>query len=358
MQSRWAREKANAWYAGQPWLMGCNFIPSTAINQLEMWQADTFDPETIDRELGWAADLGFATVRVYLHDLLWFAEAAAFKDRIERYLEIAARHRIQTMFVLFDDCWHDDPALGPQPEPVPGVHNSGWVKSPGSKVVRDPAQWGRLENYVSDIVGTFGSDDRVVVWDIYNEPGNRFLLSLGLPVLPRYARLIYQLLSYLLLPSPTAPLLQEAFSWARSARPGQPLTTATWYLTTSLESKLNRLALALSDVVSFHSYFDLETTSRLVRQLQALGRPLLCTEYLARKAGCLFETHLPFFKQEKIGCYNWGLVSGKTQTIYSWEERIETGEEPCLWFHDILRPDGTPYREEEVRLIRKLAADS
>lgn len=358
MEPRWSREKANAWYVKQPWLVGCNFIPSTAINQLEMWQAETFDPETIDRELGWAAGLGFNTVRVYLHDLLWHAGAAGCKDRIERYLEIAARHRIRTMFVLFDDCWHDDPALGPQPEPRPGVHNSGWVKSPGSRVVRDPAEWGRLEDYVSDIVTTFGSDERVVVWDVYNEPGNRFLLSLGLPTFPRYARLIYQLLSYLLLPSPTAPLLRAAFSWARSARPSQPLTTATWYLTTSLESKLNRQALALSDVVSFHSYFDLETTSRLVRQLQALGRPLLCTEYLARKEGCLFETHLPFFNREKIGCYNWGLVSGKTQTIYSWEDVIETGEEPPLWFHDILRADGTPYREDEVRLIRKQAAAS
>jgi len=358
MQPRWSREKANAWYAEQPWLVGCNFIPSTAINQLEMWQAGTFDPETIDRELGWAEGLGFNTVRVYLHDLLWFAGAARFKNRIDRYLDIAARHRIRTMFVLFDDCWHDGPALGPQPEPMPGIHNSGWVKSPGSKVVRNPAEWGRLEDYVSDIVSTFASDERVVLWDIYNEPGNAFLLSLGLTPTLRYARLLYQLARYLLLPSPTVPLLREAFSWARSARPSQPLTTAAWYLTAGLESKLNRQALVMSDVISFHSYFDLETTSRLVRQLQALGRPLLCTEYLARKAGCLFETHLPFFRQERIGCLNWGLVSGKTQTIYSWEERIESGEEPPLWFHDILRADGTPYREGEVQVIRKLTAES
>ena len=358
MEARWSREEANTWYDEQPWLVGCNFIPSTAINQLEMWQDETFDPETIDRELGWAADLGFNAARVYLHDLLWHADATGFKGRIDRYLEIATRHGIRTMFVLFDDCWHDDPALGTQPEPEPGVHNSGWVKSPGSKVVKNPVEWGRLEDYVSDIVSTFGSDERVVVWDIYNEPSNVFLLSLGLPAPLRYAKLIYHLIKYLLSPSSTSPLLQEAFSWARSAQPSQPLTTAAWHLTASLGSKLNPQALALSDVISFHSYFDLETTSKLVRELQALGRPLLCTEYLARKEGCLFETHLPLFKREKIGCYNWGLVSGKTQTIYSWEEVIETGEEPPLWFHDILRADGTPYRDEEVQVIRQLTAES
>jgi hypothetical protein len=358
VEARWPRERANAWYAEQPWLVGCNFIPSTAINQLEMWQADTFDPETIDRELGWAARLGFNAVRVYLHDLVWLAGATGFKSRIGHYLDITIRHGIQTMFVLFDDGWHDDPVLGAQPAPRPGVHNSGWVKSPGSKVVKNPAGWGRLEDYVSDIVSTFGSDERVVVWDVYNEPGNDFVLSLGLPVVLRYAKLLYQLARHLFLPSLTSPLLQQAFSWARSTHPIQPLTTATWYLTPSLESKLNQHALALSDVFSFHSYFDLEITSRLVGKLQALGRPLLCTEYLARKAGCLFETHLPLFRREKIGCYNWGLVSGKTQTIYSWEEVIETGAEPPLWFHDILRADGTPYREEEARVIRKLTAES
>lgn len=356
MESRWSAERANAWYERQSWLVGCNFIPSTAINQLEMWQADTFDPVTIDRELGWAAGLGFTSVRVYLHDLLWLADAGGFKHRIERYLDIAASHQIRTMFVLFDDCWHDDAQLGKQPEPRPGVHNSGWVKGPGSKVVRDQAQWGRLEDYVSDIVGTFGLDERVVVWDIYNEPGNTFLLTLGQPGILRYGKLLSRIAKHLLLPNPTAPLLEVAFSWARSAAPEQPLTTAAWYLTVNMGTKMNPLSLKLSDLISFHSYLDLEDTTELVNELRSHGRPLLCTEYLAREAECLFETHMPYYRDEKIGCYNWGLVSGKTQTIYSWQEAIETGEEPPLWFHDVLRSDGTPYREEEVQVIRSLTA--
>jgi len=109
-------------------------------------------------------------------------------------------------------------------------------------------------------------------------------------------------------------------------------------------------------VITFHSYFDLETTARLVAQFQQAGRPLLCTEYLARTAGCTFETHLPYFKEHKIGCFNWGLVAGKTQTFYSWVDHYPSGEEPPLWYHDILRPDGSPYRREEADLIRKLTA--
>ena len=159
---RWSEEQARAWYERQPWLVGCNFIPSTAINQLEMWQADTFDPETIDRELGWASQLGMNTVRVYLHDLAWEADPEGFKKRVDRFLTIAKKHGIRPLFVLFDDCWNENPKIGPQPAPLPSVHNSGWLQSPGKAVVNDPKSWGRLERYVKDVVGTFARDDRVL----------------------------------------------------------------------------------------------------------------------------------------------------------------------------------------------------
>lgn len=352
---RWSPAEAQAWYAAQPWLVGCNFIPSNAINQLEMWQADTFDPQTLERELGWGAGLGFNAVRVFLHDLLWQQDAAGFKERMHRYLDIADGHGIKTMFVFFDDCWNDNPRLGPQPEPRPGVHGSGWAKSPGTAVLADPGAWSRLEDYVSDIVSTFGADERVVVWDIYNEPGNHFLLTLGLPKALSYARLLPQLARYLLRPSPSAPLLEQAFGWARAAAPRQPLTTALWYLRAGWGSKLNERALALSDVISFHSYFDLATTQAIVAGLQAAQRPVFCTEYLSRHSGSRFETHLPFFKEQKVSCYNWGLVSGKTNTIYGWESP-PGAPEPEVWFHDILRPDGRPFSAEEVALIRRVTA--
>ena len=231
---KWPVEKAVAWYQTQPWLRGCNFIPSTAINQLEMWQAETFDLETIDRELGWAAELGLNTMRVYLHDLVWCQDPVGFKKRIEQYLRVSDRHGIKTMFVLFDDCWRDNPTLGIQPTPRPGVHNSGWVKGPGTRVLNDQTKWGRLEDYVKDIVGTYSNDDRVVIWDLHNEPGNNFLVSLKLPVILRSAILIGKLVKHLLVPGPTKQLLRQAFSWARKVNPQQPLTSGLYFLLPSL----------------------------------------------------------------------------------------------------------------------------
>ena len=134
---RWTEDRANAWYSKQPWLVGANYIPSTAINQLEMWQAETFDPERIDIELGWAEGLGMNTIRVFLHDLVWEQNPAGFQQRIDRFLAIAAKHNIRPMFVLFDSCWDPNPRLGEQREPRAGVHNSGWVQSPGAKALRD-----------------------------------------------------------------------------------------------------------------------------------------------------------------------------------------------------------------------------
>ncbi len=322
---RWSAEQANTWYARQPWLVGCNYIPSTAINQLEMWQADTFDPDAIDRELGWAAGLGFNTLRVYLHDLAWVDDAAGFKARIARYLDIAASHELRTMFVFFDDCWNSDPFTGLQPQSRPGVHNSGWWQSPGARVVLDPAQWPRLEAYVVDVVAHFANDARILMWDVYNEPGNQQLGAKSLP------------------------LLRQAFAWARAARPGQPLTAGVWHD----HPELNAAQLAASDIITFHNYNDATSLRRQIVDLRAYDRPLICTEYMARPRGSEFATHLPIFKAEGVGCLNWGLVSGKTQTRYPWGWS-DAEAEPEMWFHDIFHADGRPYRRDEVATIRHI----
>jgi hypothetical protein len=321
---RWSKDKVNAWYAKQPWLVGCNFIPSNAINQLEMWQADTFDPKTLDRELGWAADLRLNTMRVFLHDLAWEADPDGFKKRVGQYLDIAAKHKIKTLFVIFDDCWNQHPKIGKQPAPIPGVHNSGWVQSPGTSAVVNPKHWPGLERYVMDILRTFGKDERIVAWDLYNEPGNN---SLG---------------------DKSLPLLAQTFRWARAAAPSQPLTVGVWFD----NAKLNAFQLEASDVITFHNYNKADSLRSQIGDLKKLGRPVICTEYMARTQGSRFETHLPIFKEEKVGCYNWGFVSGKTNTIYPWNSP-KGGPEPKLWFHDILRPDGTPYDLKEVEAIKK-----
>lgn len=324
--NRWSKEKANKWYDQQPWLVGCNFSPSTAINQLEMWQEDTFDAQTIDRELKWASDIGFNTVRVYLHDLAWEADASGFKKRIKEFLDIAERHNIKPMFVLFDDVWNPNPKIGKQPAPQPGVHNSGWVQSPGKAVVNDPKSWPRLERYVKDIIGTFADDKRVLFWDLYNEPGNSEQGSKSLP------------------------LLKKTFEWARESHPSQPITVGVWFG----NKELNEFQLAASDIITFHNYNDANSLSDQIANLKEHGRPIICTEWLRREHSNV-ASHLPIFKKERVGCYNWGLVSGKTQTIYPWGSK-KGAPEPKVWFHDLLRKDGTPFDPKEVALFKELTA--
>lgn len=326
--SRMSQEKANQWYKKQPWLVGCNFVLSTSVNQLEMWQAETFDAETIDRELGWAESIGFNTVRVFLHNVVWHHQPVSFKERINRFLEISDKHHIRPVFVLFDDCWNDNPKPGKQPEPIPGVHNSRWVQCPGSKFVTDPNTWSQLEDYVKDILRSFGKDERILMWDLYNEPGNSNLGSKSLP------------------------LLEATFKWARQTKPTQPLTVGVW----SAELKeLNEFQIKASDIISFHHYGDANGLISRIEGLEPEGRPIICTEYMSRGLGSRFETHLPIFKERKIGCYNWGLVSGRTQTIYPWGSP-EGAPEPQVWFHDILRRDGTPFDPKEVEFIKELTS--
>lgn len=341
---RWPEARANAWYDAQPWLVGCNFIPSTAINQLEMWQGETFDEPTIERELGWAHDLGFNTIRVFLHDLLWDAEPQAFAARIDVFLAIAARHGIRTLLVLFDDCWHDGAQLGRQPAPVPGRHNSAWLQSPGHRAIASGSALPRLEAYVRGVVGAFGRDARVLAWDLYNEVTNRFLPAQAL--LPDQRRAAQeQALARRAAAMPAhLDLLDFSFGWARAERPEQPLTAGLWLP----DRELNARLAAHSDIISFHCYEDAGRLRTLIGRLRKHARPLLCTEYMARTLGSDFHAVMPIFKRERIGCYNWGLVNGKSQTHIAW-----TGERE-RWFHDVLHVDGTPYDEDEVAFIRAI----
>lgn len=340
---RWTAEKANEWYDQQPWLVGCNFIPSTAINQLEMWQADSFDPITIDRELGWAAGLGMNTVRVYLHDLVWQQDSEGFLKRIDQYLAIADKHGIKTMFVLFDACWGSFPELGKQPEPKPRVHNSGWVQSPHIDTLKDLTRHKSLEPYVKGVIGRFKDDARVLAWDLYNEPG----AGTGTDRIKHRHKIALCML-----------LLEDAYEWARATNPSQPLTTGLWngeWIGPN-STPFNQFVLENADVLSFHDYRALNQTIERVGTLKPFGRPILCTEYLARGEDSRFESHLPYFKKNKIAAYNWGLVAGKTQTQYPWDSGPERfSSEPELWHHDILRPDGSPHRQSEVDLMKSLA---
>ncbi|HEY0246527.1 MAG TPA: 1,4-beta-xylanase [Mucilaginibacter sp.] len=324
--NKWSAEKANAWYNQHRWISGANFSPSTAINQLEMWQADTFDSTTIDRELGYAEGIGFNTMRVFLHSVAWKEDPKGFKQRVNQYLTIANKHHIQTIFVFFDDCWNAHPQAGKQPAPKPGVHNSGWVQDPGG-IVTDAVQFSFLKSYVIDILTIFKHDKRILLWDLYNEPGNSDKKDKSIL------------------------LLTKVFAWAHAVNPDQPVSAGLWDW--GLEN-LNKIQIANSDVITYHNYDNHDAHLRVVQLLKINNRPLICTEYMARPRNSTFESIMPMLKKENVGAINWGVVSGKTNTIYAWDTPMPDGSEPKLWFHDIFRKDGQPYKQQEVDLIKQL----
>lgn len=341
---RWSEQKANAWYAQQPWLVGANYIPSNAINQLEMFQSTTFDPAINDRELGLAESIGMNTARVFLQDQLWEQDPEGFKKRLDTFLGIAAKHHIRPLLVLFDSCWEANPRLGPQHPPIPGIHNSGWVQSPGKERLLNQADEQKLKTYVIGVVGAFAKDDRILGWDVWNEPDNG-----GGDIandVPAKVKRVNE-------------LLPKAFLWARSVYPTQPLTSGVWmgdWTDPAKESETTRIQLAESDIISFHNYSWPEEFEQRIKELQRLQRPILCTEYMARGAGSTFDGSLPIAKRYHVAAINWGLVAGKTQTYLPWDswQRPYVLTQPTVWFHEVFRNDDTPYRQHEVDLIREL----
>lgn len=348
--ARWTPAEADAWYSRQQWLVGANYTTSNAINQLEMFQAETFDPAAIDRELRWAHEqFGMNTMRVYLHDLLWQQDPQGLLKRIDTFLSIAEKNGIRPMLVLFDSCWDPDPVLGPQRRPIPGVHNSGWVQSPSRHMLVDRANDAHFQAYVEGVIGHFANDTRVLAWDLWNEPDNPGGGNYMDKQLPGEQERI-------------AELLPKIFDWARAKKPVQPLTSGVWIgddwspgaasLTANQRTQLEQ-----SDVITFHNYEQPEAFVARIAQLRKYGRPLICTEWLARGAGSNVDTILPIARRENIGMINWGFVDGAIQTRFPWDswQRPYTMEAPTVWFHDLLKADGTPYRAREAELFRRLA---
>ena len=343
---RWSTERANEWFEKHGWMVGCNYIPATAINQLEMWQEDSFDPFLIDKELSWAAALGFNTIRVFLHHLIWEQNATGYLQRIDQFLSIAEKHGIKTMLVLFDSVWDPNPKLGKQPEPKLNVHNSGWVQCPGYEVLNNPDRYDELHSYVSGIVSHFKNDERVLIWDLFNEPDNMNLTSYKDM---EYARHKAEL---------SMELLRKTINWVRVIDPIQPITMAPWqWVDMKTLSVIDHYMFSHSDIISFHNYEDKQNMERRILDLKQFGRPMMCTEYMARGLKSTFEEILPLLREHNVGAYNWGFVQGKSQTHCPWDSwQITYENEPELWFHDIFRTNGAPYRQEEVAFLKNFIA--
>ncbi len=344
---RWSPERANRWYQAQGWLVGANYIPANAINQLEMFQPDTFDPRRIDTELGWAQFYGHNTARVFLHDQLWAADQRGFQTRLGQFVDIAARHRIKPLFVFFDSCWDPQPRAGRQRPPRPGVHNSGWVQSPGAERLGDPRYIPVMRDYVTSVMTQFRNDDRVLGWDLWNEPDNP----------ARQYRNVERSDKEQLV----ANLLPQVFRWARAVDASQPLTSGVWrgdWGQPQGRSAISDIQLANADVITFHSYAEPAGFESRINELTPLGRPILCTEYMARPRGSTVESILPVAKRHNVGAINWGLVAGKTQTYFPWESWDHPYTSvPKVWFHDLIRPEGRPFQDIEALTVRKLAGN-
>jgi hypothetical protein len=352
---RWSEANAKGWWAEQPWVCGFNFLPSTAVNFVEMWHPDTFDMPTIERELGWASAIGFNAIRVNLPFIGWVHDRDGLLVRLEQVISLADERGIATVPCLFDDCGFGgaEPVWGAQPDPEPGVHNSRAVASPGRLAVLDPALRPELKDYVQDIVGSYSGDPRVLFWDLYNEPGNRMNFDSA-----QYSRFSSKLENHAL------TLMEQTFQWAREKQPTQPLTVAAW--TTPLpeddahpyQTEIDRSALLHSDIITFHAYWGRKRVTQFIDYLSVLDRPILCTEWMARAVDSKISDQLALFHERDVGCFQWGLVKGRTQTYLPWPKdlvRAHGGQPDAdVWFHDLLREDGEPYDAREVQTIEKL----
>ncbi len=350
---RWTPEQANAWYAKQPWLVGANFVPSNAINQIEMWQEETFDPALIDKELGYAESIGMNCMRVFLHDLVYKQNPKGYLKRIDQYLSIADKHYIKTMFVFFDSVWDPYPYLGPQRDPRPGVHNSGWVQSPGVQALRDSTQDARLEKYVKGVTKRFANDTRVLCWDVWNEPDN-----MNGKIYNDYEPA--NKVDYVL------RIIRKTFPWVRSQHPTQPLTAyvcGSGWADVEIApipnvAELVHFVIDNSDILSFHNYNWTDGWENVAKRFVKYGRPILCTEFMARN-GCTFQSTLPSARKMNIGVLCWGLVAGKTNTIHGWHtwDNPDKGE-PKVWHHDVFRKNGEPYSKEEAEFVKKMTSEA
>lgn len=346
---RWTESKAQEWFDKNGWVAGCNYIPANAINQLEMWQEDTFSPHLINKELKMAASLGFNTIRVFLHQLVWQENPNAYLHRIDSFLSIAYRHGIKTMLVLFDSVWDPFPKLGKQPEPKINVHNSGWVQCPGYDILNDPSRYDELHSYVNGIVSYFKNDERVLIWDLFNEPDNMNITSYKDDDYEHHKAELSML------------LLKKTINWVRVINPDQPITMAPWkedWSSDDAMTALDNYMFTHSDIISFHCYENKADMEKRILALKRFNRPMLCTEYMARPFESTFQEILSLLKKYDVGAYSWGLVEGKTQTHCPWDSwNTKYEHEPSLWFHDIFRKNGEPYINEEVEFLKAITKE-
>ncbi len=344
----WTDEQAKQWIAKQKYRAGVNYIPSYAVNQIELWQKETFDIKTIDREFALMRATGFNAVRVFLSDLVFESNPDGFMERFEEFLKTADKYGIGTMVVFFTNGGTDDAKLGKQVVPSQS-HNPGWKKQPSYSILGDKSKWGILEKFVKTVVGKYAKDPRVICWDIFNEPGN----IKSLHIVGGAKNLSDDRIKHLKRCS--LDLIRESAEWARSCDPQQPVTFGLYKYKGGEEEKIfNPLQISQSDVISYHTYAPLIDHMRIIKKIRKhTSKPIMCTEWMGRIRGSTFNPILSFHKNNNIWSFPFGFVAGKTQTWRPWPND-DTPEMQGIWFHDIYKSDHTPYCPEEVEYIKRI----
>ncbi len=349
----WSKERANAWYQSKPWLRGCNYMSADCANRIDQWQAYGFNErlETTDRELALAAETGFNTIRIIPEFIVWYKEHDSFMERFERYIETAHKHGISCMVVFGNDCMPPKEEalkrlnLGEQKFDI-GYHGGrkvsqhGTFEGAGYHLLDEPEYALLHYEWVKEIVTKYKDDERIIMWDVFNEPGNSKRQNKSLPHMLKFIEII------------------------RKIDPIQPITMGIWSSRDiSNLTEIERIALENSDVISFHCYASYADTVGLIHQLKKLGRPLVCTEWLARCYDNNVEEIFPLFFLEKVAAYNWGFVAGKYQTFEPWnctwteyENNPDMKFDFTKWLHDLYRPSHFPYNPKEIELMKRFSA--
>lgn len=357
MKNTWSKEKAWEWYDSRPWLRGCNYLQSDCVNFTEQWQEMDCEEklETADRELKLAAETGMNTVRIFVDFLVWSQQHDGFMERFDRFLSIAWKHGISCMVCLANDCLppvdsrFSTPHLGPQRCDI-GYHGGMSTSifqheftAEGGKIGHSyldvPETEAKYYEMVREIIEKYRDDERVLVWDLFNEAGNNNRQDI------------------------TIPHVKRIFEIADGIRPSQPVTACAWrgYEYDRL-TEVEQFVLNNSDIITYHQYASYEENICAIKEYQRFGRPLMNTEWMARVLGSSVQELFPLFYLEKIGCYNWGFVAGKMQTFEPWmglwEDYRKNPDLPydfTKWFHDLYRPSLNPYDPKEIIILKKYA---
>ncbi len=352
MITKWTEEKANEWYKTKGWLRGCNFIPSVCANRADMWQA--YDCErhfaVAEKELKLCKEIGFNTIRIFLEFNVWLAEHDSFMANLERFITLADSLGISILMGLTSEAQlprggsYIPKKLGEQ-EYAWGYHQGRWPLTEEQKALTPyhfaelPEVSEKFYEMVREVVGKYAQDNRIIVWNVYNEPG-------------------------VVIRERAIPILERMFAECRALDPIQPLCADVYYSYYSydkIETAAEKVALDLSDIISFHSYMAYDLMVPQIKELKKLNRPIFMTEWLSRTSWSTVEDLYPLFYLENIACYCWGFVLGKTQTNEPWEDywnHFYSGDPKAKydfgrWMHDLFRPNYRPYIPEEIELIKR-----